>query len=451
MAAVTVFAIAHGLIEYAHALGGGIRTTRAPRASALEGGGHGDTLRALTLQGTRYCMLLVLPIAATFGLRGSSFIGLWMGSQYAGPSGEVLAILAMRLVSLTATGAAVSVLLGASRERVVARICVAEAVVSVATVVLLVRPFGLLGVAWGTTVPTVVAALGVWPWLLRESLGVGIRRYIAASWALPIASYLPFIAATWVVERLWPAPSLLVFIAQVAALMPVALAGLWYVGLSAAARRGFLDMIRFRWIAGRSVVGACEVGSSASSIRTLPVDDGSRNAMRAPPWPMRGVSSRSLMPFLLELGQRPVDVLDLEADVKEAGAVIADPSRHARLGAFALQQLDVGLADRQHGQAGLADLLLVFERQAESVLQQIKGLRQRLHREGDVLDALDLHRGSLARAGLSSCGGPIASRWSLTFMTEEPEMTGMFDRIFPKCRRRRRRASSVRGGRLRMM
>jgi O-antigen/teichoic acid export membrane protein len=244
MAAVTVFAIANGLIDYARALAGGIRTTLAPRASALEGGGQHEELGALALQGARYCTLLVLPIAATFVLRGSSFIGLWMGEPYAGPSGAVLAVLAVRLVCLGATGAAANVLLGASRERTVAAVLVAEAVVSVAAMLILVRPFGPLGVAWGTTVPAAAAALLVWPWLLRESFGVGVGRYLRSSWGRPGVAQLPFMFATWLVESLWPAPSLPVFVGQVALLLPVTLAGLWYVGLSAAERRGCLAMVR---------------------------------------------------------------------------------------------------------------------------------------------------------------------------------------------------------------
>jgi O-antigen/teichoic acid export membrane protein len=237
MTAVTTFAIAGGLIDYARALVGGIRTTLAPQASALEGRGQHDALRDLALRGARYCTLLAVPIAATLALRGSSFIGLWMGAAYGGPSGAVLVVLTVRLVFVSATGAAANVMLGASHERAVAHVLVAEALVSVAAMLFLVGPFGLLGVAWGTTVPPVATALCVWPWLLRESFGVRIRDYLGASWGRSVAAHLPFIGATGLVERWWPAASLLAFLAQVALLMPVALLGLWYVGLSAAERR----------------------------------------------------------------------------------------------------------------------------------------------------------------------------------------------------------------------
>lgn len=244
MAAVTVFAIASGLIDYARALVAGIRTTLAPRASALEGRGQGEALRDLVLDGARYCTLLVLPIAVTFALRGSSFIGLWMGPAYGGPSGAVLAILAGRLVVLGATGAAGNVMLGASRERAVAVLYVAEAAVNVTAMLLLVRSAGLVGVAWATTVPTVVAALLVWPWLLRRSFGVSVRGYLSSAWGRPVVAMLPFAGATGLVERLWPATSLAVFFGQVAVLMPLALLGCWYVGLLDQERRRCRDAAR---------------------------------------------------------------------------------------------------------------------------------------------------------------------------------------------------------------
>jgi O-antigen/teichoic acid export membrane protein len=243
MTAVAVFAIASSLIDYARALVGGIRTTLAPQASALEGQGQRSALHDLTLRGVRYCSLLVLPIAITFALRGATFIGLWMGREYGAPSGEVLTILAVRLACLGATGASGNVMLGASRERAVAAVCVAEAAITVAAVQMLVGPFGLLGVAWGAAMPTVAAALLIWPPLLREAFGVEVRRYLSAGWGRPAAALLPFGVATWLVEDLWPPLSLLLFVAQVSMLLPLALLGIWYVGLSNDERRECLELV----------------------------------------------------------------------------------------------------------------------------------------------------------------------------------------------------------------
>ena len=60
---------------------------------------------------------------------------------------------------------------------------------------------------------------------------------------------------------------------------------------------------------------------AAPSRWTLAVAAGSRNAMRAPPWPIRWRLVARLDALGLALGERAVDVLDLEADVEEAGAL----------------------------------------------------------------------------------------------------------------------------------
>src|SRR5262245_48833010 len=75
-----------------------------------------------------------------------------------------------------------------------------------------------------------------------------------------------------------------------------------------------------------------------------------------------------------ELGEGAVDVLDLEAYVEQPRAPLANPFGDAGFGPLALEQLDVRLADRQHGEPRLADLLLVLEGQAEGVPQQVDRL-----------------------------------------------------------------------------
>jgi peptidoglycan biosynthesis protein MviN/MurJ (putative lipid II flippase) len=150
----------------------------------------------------------------------------------------------VRLVAMGSTGAAANVMLGAGRERAVAGLLVVEAAAAVTAMLVLVRPLGVTGIAWATAAPTVVSALVVWPWLLRGSFGVGLRAYALAAWARPVAATLPFAGATWLVERLWPAPSLAVFIAQTTLLLPIAVAGIWLAGLPAAERRRGRALVR---------------------------------------------------------------------------------------------------------------------------------------------------------------------------------------------------------------
>ena len=87
-------------------------------------------------------------------------------------------------------------------------------------------------------------------------------------------------------------------------------------------------------------VPQCPAGSSASSISTLPVDAGSMNAMRAPPWPIRGVSSRSFTPFAFssasapsmsstskQMWNRPVPFSSIHLVTPDSGAWLSNSSR----------------------------------------------------------------------------------------------------------------------------
>ena len=151
-------------------------------------------------------------------------------------------MLALRLIFMGATGAAANVMLGASRERAVALTVAGEAALNVAATLALVPAFGVLGAAWGATAPTMAIALVAWPWMLRRRFGIRRRVYLAAAWMRPAVAALPFAGATLLVERTWPAMSLPVFVLT-ALLLPLALVGVWFAGLSRAERQRCLDAV----------------------------------------------------------------------------------------------------------------------------------------------------------------------------------------------------------------
>jgi O-antigen/teichoic acid export membrane protein len=81
-AAVTFYAIAGSLTTYALSVIGGISTTIAPRASDLEARGDHEGLKTLCMTGTRFILLIGLPILLTFVLSGDMFVRLWIGEGY---------------------------------------------------------------------------------------------------------------------------------------------------------------------------------------------------------------------------------------------------------------------------------------------------------------------------------------------------------------------------------
>jgi O-antigen/teichoic acid export membrane protein len=234
---VTFFWIAASLVNYSRTLIAGISKTSTPEASALEAHGDATGLQRALLNGASYATLVILPIAVTFILRGKSFIGLWMGAEYADISGHVLWILAIGLALSAGNQVALATVLGISKHRAVGPAFLLQAVCILAASLATVRAWGLVGVAWSTTLPYVAVSLFFWPWYLRQTLGVPIRGYLFSIWAKPALTIAPFALFTYSIERSWPAPNLAFFFLQTGAILPIALLGFWYLFLTAQHRQ----------------------------------------------------------------------------------------------------------------------------------------------------------------------------------------------------------------------
>ncbi len=233
MAMVTYFAIAANLATYSRAVISGISTTVTPMVSALQAKGEASDVSRVLLRAVRYAMLVMLTIAVTFLLRGETFIGLWMGPQYAALSGAVLWILTLALIPVAGSQVCNSTMLGLNRHRAIVPVVVAEALLNLTLSLWWVRSMGILGVAWATALPSLLTSLLWWPWYVRRVTGIPVIKFLVSSWLRPVCAMLPFAAATLLTETQWPAAGLSIFFLQVALLLPMAAAGAWLVALNA--------------------------------------------------------------------------------------------------------------------------------------------------------------------------------------------------------------------------
>jgi O-antigen/teichoic acid export membrane protein len=241
---ITYFSIAGNLFTYSTGLIRGITTMMTPLASSLEAEGKEIRLQKVTLHASRYATALSMAIGVTLVLRGGTFIGLWMGEKYASLSGQVLFILA--LASMVGGGPAVSsaVMIGISRHRVLVPLHIVEAVASLITCLALVNNWGIIGVAWGKTLPTILLCLSFWPWYVRRTLGIPMMTYVLSTWGRPLLAMMPFAACTYAMEKSWPAASLVAFFFQVGLALPVAVAGFWHLCLPPDERQSYLKKLK---------------------------------------------------------------------------------------------------------------------------------------------------------------------------------------------------------------
>ena len=248
---VTFFAIAGNLITYARGLTRGISSTVTPLASHLEAAGDFAGLRRTALTSACYSTALMMPIGLTFLIRGGSFIGLWMGAEYASLSGGVLWILAWMAIFSTGPGAGWAVVQGIGKHRALVPVYLLEALANLVLSIALVRTKGVLGVAWGSTIPNLIVCFLFWPWYMRRTLQIPVRQYVTSTWILPLLAMAPFTIGTYFFERMFPPAKLLIFFVQVAGTLPLALVGFWYVCLPREERQNRYQQLKQAMIAHR--------------------------------------------------------------------------------------------------------------------------------------------------------------------------------------------------------
>jgi O-antigen/teichoic acid export membrane protein len=219
-AAVTYYSIGGRLIEYVRQVVTSLTTTFTPLASTLEASGEEDKLRRLLIYGTRAALVLVLPFAIALILRGPTFIGLWMGEQYAAISGHVMQILIIGQVFIVANNTSSGIAFGLEKHKTFALFFSAEAVANLVLSVILVRWIGIMGVAWGTTLTTLATQILFWPPYICRIVGMPVRTYIWQSWTKPALAAIPYAIACWFLDRNWKANSMAEFFLQMTLIIP---------------------------------------------------------------------------------------------------------------------------------------------------------------------------------------------------------------------------------------
>ena len=228
VAQVTFFSIGATLVQHAQAIQRGVTFMIPPMISALQAKGSTEGVKRTILRAARTLSTLLLPVAVTFIIRGSTFIGLWMGPQYAELSGRVLDILTFRMWFTAGITVLSTALYGLNRHRAVVPVILGEAVANLVLSIALVRPLGVVGVALGTTIPSLLTLFFVTPRIFRRELGIGLGTIVQEVWIRSTMAVLPFAIATWYVQRHWAAHGLLEFFVQVAAILPLAIVGAWF-------------------------------------------------------------------------------------------------------------------------------------------------------------------------------------------------------------------------------
>ena len=188
---VTFYAIAMSLTTYTRQLVLGFSQPISPAASRLEAKGDFQGIRALCMTGTKYVLMVALPILATFILTGDEFILLWIGEGFEASYVPLILLSIAWGFSFLHTPTN-QILLGISRHKTVAWLVLVQAVATLTLSLVLVRSYGIIGVALGLLIPSVVIHLIIQIHALRL-LEIPLLKFLSNAIAPACVTVIPFI------------------------------------------------------------------------------------------------------------------------------------------------------------------------------------------------------------------------------------------------------------------
>jgi O-antigen/teichoic acid export membrane protein len=207
-----------------------------PKAGELHGRSDTVALLELTVQGMGLAFLLAAGIMTGTAFFGDALIVTWVGESFSESHTILLVLLLAQLVAAP-VGVLRWISFGAGHARVPALLLLVEAIANVILSLILIKPFGILGVALGTTIPVLVVELaGIVPYACRRLQFelLPVARGILAPQVVPLLALLAY--CIWVetnfdVSRGWQ--KLIVVAAGGGAVLATA----WGAGLLLRSRR----------------------------------------------------------------------------------------------------------------------------------------------------------------------------------------------------------------------
>jgi O-antigen/teichoic acid export membrane protein len=204
---VTKYAIAAGFIVYLRSAVLAISFPLRPVISHYDALDRTENIRFIYVQGTKYIYFITFLIGGGTLFFADSLIGLWMGPGYEA-SAMILKILILPAAVFLPQMIASSVLFGTEKHKYLLFIIIVEGVLNLVLSVILVRWYGLQGIAYGTIIPQVLIYLVVVPRVIRAVVGFNLRRYyrfmlMSAASAFAFSAVLSHLAKTLLPPTNW--------------------------------------------------------------------------------------------------------------------------------------------------------------------------------------------------------------------------------------------------------
>ncbi|MEW6382251.1 MAG: oligosaccharide flippase family protein [bacterium] len=178
----------------------------APVFSQYEGKGDMQTMRKAFLEASKAGVILAVFMGTSLIMYGRVFIERWMGAGYY-DSYSVLLILCIPMALALAQSPSVGLLYGISKHRYFAILSSCEGIVNLVLSLVLVRYYGIYGVALGTLIPLAVAKLVFQPLYVCRVIDLKWKEYFVDTLLVTAIKTIIPIGGYWLFVRSYLMPS----------------------------------------------------------------------------------------------------------------------------------------------------------------------------------------------------------------------------------------------------
>lgn len=226
-----------------------IHSVSAPFTTAvshLESENRMTQVRELYLKGIKYASFMSFGFAVGVILYARPFVALWLPEGFGG-SADVMRILAISAAFFLPQILANAILFGIDKHSIILKVLSIEAALKIALSLILIGPYGIVGMAYATMIPQLLLYTTLYPWLVSRALEVSVMWSMLQSLRSGLLALMVAVPLAIAGKLLLPPESWGTLVANVVLIVvPLAAVG-WLLIVAKEDRRRVIG-----WLTGRS-------------------------------------------------------------------------------------------------------------------------------------------------------------------------------------------------------
>jgi O-antigen/teichoic acid export membrane protein len=241
--AITMYSIGFMLSDYAAQVVGRMCNTFTPRFSEHEARGEVREFNKLLIDSSRFASLIGVPIGLAVIAMGDEFITLWMGKSYEDAYWITVVMMISRMAGFP-TASMYSMLYGIGKHHIILYTGILEAVSNLILSLILVKKYGILGVAIGTMIPMILVNI-LFPFLVLKSVEFDFKGWFKAGIIHPLAFCIIFYAGIWSLCHMFQQVSWGNLILKMIMITVIYAILFWFIGLKSHERSILMSRLKF--------------------------------------------------------------------------------------------------------------------------------------------------------------------------------------------------------------